>query len=140
MELLRVAASRLTPQLSHTLSPSAPKICIVWPSAGYTTTGGVKVNADQVDVVVRGVSVGNFHRTIPATMLSALAVAAATPGSIVHQAMGKSVSEDQVVIRAGHPAGVARATVGLDESQAPRSIVYERTARRLFQGQVLARV
>lgn len=140
MEALRIAAARLAPHLAQTMSPSSPKICIVWPRTEYMSTGGAKVAVDEVDVVVRGVSVGNFHRTVPATMLSALAVAGALQGSLVEEAVGKrliAAAGDDVELRVGHPAGVAEASVRVGVKGDPVSIVYVRTARRLFQGEVL---
>ncbi len=153
---LRLASAALTPFLQQTLSPSAPKICVVHPTSneGYTTTGGEKVGEEAMDVLIRAVSVGNLHRTVPATCLSALAAGRAFPQSTIEQAVragsahndGKSAEGDGEIlsIRVGQPAGVSEASVKVrvatDDEKAqgfekiPESIVYYRTARRIIEG------
>ncbi|TKY87526.1 hypothetical protein EX895_003540 [Sporisorium graminicola] len=153
LDKLRVASAGLTPFLQKTLSPSAPKICIVHPTPvpGYTTTGGQHVEAHQMDVLIRAVSVGNLHRTVPATCLSALAAGRAFPLSTIEQAVQAGLRQNEeaseggiVSIRVGQPAGVSEASVKVGKpSQAdtergltriPESIVYYRTARRIIEG------
>ena len=157
LDALRNAAAALTPALQRALSPSAPKICIVHPTPreGYASTGGEVVRAEDMDVLIRAVSVGNLHRTVPATCLSALAAGRAFPGSTIEAAVqagwkgtkGEEGEEDGVVsIRVGQPAGVSEASVKVrpatKEEQArgllkvPESIVYYRTARRIIEGYV----
>lgn len=153
LDNLRTASASLTPGLQRTLSPSAPKICIVHPKPadGYTTTGGGKVRGEEMDLLIRAVSVGNLHRTVPATCLSALAVGRALPGSTIEQAVqagGKAKGEDDgiVTIRVGQPAGVSEASVKVRSAtskeeasglnRVPESIVYYRTARRIIEGWV----
>ncbi len=119
LDKLRTASAGLTPFLQKTLSPSAPKICIVHPTpdAGYTTTGGQLVEAGEMDVLIRAVSVGNLHRTVPATCLSALAAGRAFSQSTIEQAVragGREVKGEEggiVSIRVGQPAGVSEASV-----------------------------
>lgn len=93
-----------------------------------------------MDIRIRAVSVGNFHRTVPATMLSALAVARALKGSIIsQQCRGNEMegSQQEVVeTRVGQPAGVSAASVSVRGGK-PESIVYMRTARRIMEGSVL---
>jgi 2-methylaconitate cis-trans-isomerase PrpF len=139
IEKIRYEASQLSPTLQSVFSSAAPKVCIVGPTTTYTTTGGTQVKESEIDLVIRSISVGNVHRTIPATTLAALAVAAAYPQSIVAETISSLTSRtdhDSVTVRAGHPAGTAEATAKMVEQQ-PKSIAYIRTARRLFQGDVL---
>ncbi|SPO30455.1 uncharacterized protein UTRI_06385 [Ustilago trichophora] len=153
---LRTASAALTPFLQKTLSPSAPKICIVHPTptSGYTSTGGETIPAANMDVLIRAVSVGNLHRTVPATCLSALAAGRAFPRSTIEAAVrqglgskkGQDDAEDRgiVSIRVGQPAGVSEASVKVREATdeekrlglqtVPESIVYYRTARRIIEG------
>jgi 2-methylaconitate cis-trans-isomerase PrpF len=84
-------------------------------------------------------------------MLSALAVARALQGSIVasqsRRTLGLASTQNRVVtgssnartITVGHPAGLSQATTTLGKDGMPASIAYIRTARRLFQGEVLVR-
>ncbi|CDU24306.1 uncharacterized protein SPSC_03377 [Sporisorium scitamineum] len=153
LDKLRIAAAGLTPFLQETLSPSAPKICVVHPTpeSGYTTTGGQHVQAQEMDVLIRAVSVGNLHRTIPATCLSALAAGRAFPLSTIEQAVQAGTHHKQeaskgdiVSIRVGQPAGVSEASVKVNPAtqadgakgltRLPESIVYYRTARRIIEG------
>jgi len=150
IESIRRTASNLTPKLSAVFSSAAPKVCIVAPRMSYTTTGGQILDADDIDLVIRAVSVGNIHRTVPATTLSALAVGAAFPNSVVADAIAASPRKphdvssaggrDVVSIVVGQPAGISTASVTMTNvhgERRPTSITYLRTARRLFQGQVL---
>lgn len=151
LDRLRVGAAQLTPWLSKTLSPSAPKICIVHPTPpqGYCTTGGERVAKEDMDLLTRAVSVGNLHRTVPATCLSALAAARAFPQSTIEQCLQAKPMQGQgeiLSIRVGQPAGVSEASVRIRPASAneqtkglpsvPESIVYYRTARRIIQGLV----
>ncbi|KAF8605328.1 DUF453-domain-containing protein [Ceratobasidium sp. AG-I] len=117
------------------LSSSAPKICLVGPTEGD----------EKADMTIRAVSVGNVHRTVPATTLSALATAAAIPGTIIREASSSHVHApppaigDVVSLTIAHPAGTASASVKIDQVDGiirPQAIVYTRTARLLFSGQV----
>jgi len=144
MERLRYTASQLDPALSAVFSPSAPKVCVVGPPVDYRSSSGVDLRANQMDCVVRAVSVGNFHRTVPATMLSALAAASTLPGSVVWNACQQSMIPQTNVkssrsIIVGQPAGLSRANVALNPDGNPESVKYIRTARRLFRGEVLVK-
>lgn len=148
LEQIREACGRSFPRLAEVFSISAPKICIVAPPFSYITTGGDRVEAEKIDCVIRAVSVGDFHRTVPATMLSALAVARAMPGSIVTRASldrpqpkiggAKEMTEDgtKCIIHVGQPAGISESSVVLNKDGLPTSISYVRTARCLFRGDV----
>lgn len=64
-----------------------------------------------------------------------LAVAAQIPGTLVHEAVGRS----DRAIRLGHPSGVQ--TVGADVFSTPEGykaekVIVHRTARRLMEGMV----
>ncbi|CAE6506464.1 unnamed protein product [Rhizoctonia solani] len=116
------------------LSSAAPKVCLVGPT-----------DRKDADLMIRAVSVGNIHRTVPATTLSALASAAAIPGTIV-QSVSSSPAHtsapntgDVVPLTIVHPAGTASASVkigSVDGTKRPEAIVYTRTARLLFAGNV----
>ncbi|KAE8224603.1 hypothetical protein CF319_g2527 [Tilletia indica] len=151
LEAIRqAAASQL---LGGAISPSAPKICIVAPRTGmaYKTTGGEDVAEDDMDILVRPISVGNFHRTVPATTLSALAAGSAYASSTIAQAIHSSkprktsAASSSTSIRTltvGHCAGLASASVRVTPSSSqngelvPEAIVYVRTARRIMHGWV----
>ncbi|KOS15960.1 hypothetical protein Malapachy_3266 [Malassezia pachydermatis] len=141
VEEVRQQVARLTPGLQALLSPSAPKVCLVAPRSEYTTSGGETVPAEAMDVLVRAVSVGNFHRSIMATALSSLAVAAACPGSVVATACGSTLcaasqartTQTLRAITVGQPAGTSMAMAQLHDG-VPTAVVYDRTARRVLHG------
>lgn len=158
LERIRHAASQLTPALQSKFSPPAPKICVVHPPVGYKTTGGEEVQAEETDLLIRTVSVGQLHRTIPATTLSALAAAQCFPDSIVSHVVAQARQSRQDVpvpstqaaidelsrngalpsriraITVGQPAGPSTASVQTTVDGAPESIVMLRTARCIFMG------
>lgn len=143
LESIRRAAGHQFPTLVSGFSGSQPKICVVGPPDSCFTTSGDYISADSIDCAIRAVSVGNFHRTVPATMLSALAVARALPGTVVAQAcpptstvLDKTSGKTTITIRVGQPAGVSEASVVLDSSGNPASILYVRTARCIMRGDV----
>ena len=132
--LLGLAAS---PEDAHTHSPAAPKVAVVAPPARYRTSGGRDIEAGHMDVLARAVSMGNTHRTFPATVSMCTAVAAVVDGTVVHQ-VSQVVSAEQ--LRIGHPAGVVELGAEVkrcgSEWRAER-IITQRTARRIMEGSVL---
>ena len=132
--LLGLAAS---PEDAHTHSPAAPKIALVAPPAGYRTSGGRDIEAGQMDVLARAISMGNTHRTFPATVSMCTAVAAAVDGTVVHQ-VSRAASAER--LRIGHPAGVVELGAEVkrcgSEWRAER-VITRRTARRIMEGSVL---
>jgi hypothetical protein len=144
MEAIRRAASvamGLTPDLEAAgRLASIPKVAMLAaPSAARTISSRV-LRADEQDIAVRMISVGQPHRAVPITGAICLAVAARVPGTIAHQLC----TAGEGPIRIGHPSGttVVDAAVGADAQgilQAGHGAVY-RTARRLFEGNVLFRL
>ena len=148
IEALRYQAAQCAPDLQRQWSMSAPKVCLVHPRTAYTTSGGTHVPANAMDILVRAVSVGNFHRSIMATALSALAVASTCPDTVVYEAyaaggsMPCASSKDRAspllhAFTVGQPAGTARSMVRMskeDPTRTPTAVVMERTARRIMHG------
>ena len=132
--LLGLAAS---PEDAHTKSPAAPKIALVAPPAGYQTSGGRDIEAGQMDMLARAISMSNTHRTFPATVSMCTAVAAAVDGTVVHQ-VSRAASAGR--LRIGHPAGVVELGAEVkrcgSEWRAER-VITQRTARRIMEGSVL---
>lgn len=143
MEAIRQAASvamGLTADLAAARKlASIPKVAMVSAPQGSPTLSERKLAADEMDIVVRMISVGQPHRAVPITGAVCLAVAARVPGSIPHRLCAGSEGP----IRIGHSSGtiLVDATVenGPDgEIQALNGAVF-RSARRLFEGKVLYR-
>jgi 2-methylaconitate cis-trans-isomerase PrpF len=143
MEAIRLAASvrmGLAEDLAAAAKiPSIPKVAMLAGPKPAPTLSGRTLAADEMDIAVRMISVGQPHRAVPITGAVCLAVAARTPGTIAH-ALCASASGP---IRIGHPSGTilvdAVVAVGADGAPwAEQGAVY-RSARRLFEGAVVWR-
>ena len=125
-----------TPEQATRERPATPKLALVAPPAGYVASDGRAVAAGQMDMLVRMVSMAQFHHALPGTGAIALAAAAALPGTLLapwRPAHGGG-------LRMGHPAGCieTEAEAGQDAGGAwhIRRVSVSRSARRLMTGQV----
>ena len=114
-----------------------PKIAFVAPPAGYTASSGRQVAAEDVDVLVRALSMGRLHHAMMGTAAVAIATAAAIPGTLVCQAAGGS---PRTHVRLGHPSGTLRVGAevqqGADGQWQAHKAVMSRSARILMEGWV----
>ncbi|BGP39916.1 hypothetical protein JCM10450v2_003893 [Rhodotorula kratochvilovae] len=140
LERIRLAAAS---QFSIPPSLASPKIVLVapMPASGYSTSSGVHIAREEADLLVRAVSSGDWHASIPGTTLGALNIGAGVVGSVVHEAIhgGRAAAEvrDGVVeVRAAHAAGVTESAVRFEEGMA-KSVVMVRTAREIMRGEVM---
>ena len=149
LEAMRIAAS-LRMGIARTATeaariPSIPKVAMVAPARPSRTLAGERVAAEDADVTVRMISIGQPHRAVPLTGAMCLAVASRIEGSVVNRLVRPSASPGDPV-RIAQPSGltVVGATVkrrrdrGCDEWFAESATVY-RTARRLMEGWVFVR-
>lgn len=144
LENIRTTAAT---RFSIPLSLASPKITLVGPipPSGYKTTAGGTVERDEADVLVRAISSGDWHATIPGTTLGALNVAAGTRGTVVHELLmasraapaGDDDVDKVVTVRAAHAAGVAESSVRFARDGTPESVVMVRTAREIMRGEVM---
>lgn len=118
---------------------SVPKVAIVRKPVDTVTLSGRILPAAEVDVLVRMMSMGRAHRAVPVTGALCVAAACRIPGSVPAQALR---AEPDGPIRVGHPSGVllvdAQMTSRSGEVFIEAATLY-RTARRLFEGNVLIR-
>ncbi len=117
---------------------SIPKIGLLSAPADATLASGRVLAAGEADITARLISVGQPHRAIPVTAALCLAVACRVPGTVAH---GLARAGDPASpVRIGHPSGtlMVAATVvpAPDGPRVPHATLF-RTARRLFQGEVL---
>jgi hypothetical protein len=115
-----------------------PKVALVAPPRSYVASSGRKVEASEIDLLVRAVSMGKLHHAMMGTAAVAIAAAAAIPGTLVSRAAGGRARE---VVRFGHPSGTLR--VGAEARQiegdwAVTKAVMSRSARVLMEGWVRA--
>ena len=113
-----------------------PKVAFVAPPRDYTSSAGKPVQAGDIDLLARALSMGKLHHAMMGTAAVAIATAAAIPGTVVNTAAGGGTRN---VVRFGHPSGTLR--VGAEVMQrdgqwvVTRAIM-SRSARVLMEGQV----
>ena len=116
-------------------SPGVPKLTIVSPSKSYQTTQGQEINADEIDLLGRMMSMQKAHPTYAMTGAMCTAAAAVIPGTIVFQVKRDDAAADR--FRIAHPGGILEA--GVDYVQSDKNIEVTcaygfRTARLLMRG------
>ncbi len=113
-----------------------PKVAFVAPPAGYTASSGREVKAEDIDLLVRALSMGKLHHAMMGTAAVAIATAAVIPGTLVNLAAGGG---ERTSACFGHPSGTLR--VGAEAAQADgqwiaTKVVMSRSARVLMEGWV----
>ena len=104
-----------------------PKVAFVARPAGYVSSSGKKVDAGEIDLLVRAMSMGKLHHAMMGT-------AAAIPGTLVNLAAGGG---EKSSVRFGHPSGTL--TVGAQAQQVDgqwsvTKAIMSRSARVLMEG------
>ncbi|WP_131668917.1 2-methylaconitate cis-trans isomerase PrpF [Psychrobacter pygoscelis] len=117
-------------------SQHIPKIAWVAPATTYTASSGKTVEADDIDLVVRAMSMGQLHHAMMGTAAVAIAAAATTQGTLVNQAAGGGELSE---VRFGHPSGtllVGGKTEQVDGRWQAKKVSMSRSARRIMVGEV----
>lgn len=113
-----------------------PKIAFVAAPADYLASSGKTVHQNEINLVVRALSMGKLHHAMMATCAVAIGAAAAVPGTVVNQACGGGTP---ALIRFGHPSGTlqvgAEAKYAAGQWQITRASM-SRSARVLMEGWV----
>ncbi len=113
-----------------------PKVAFVARPAGYTSSSGKQVQATEIDLLVRALSMGKLHHAMMGTAAVAIGTAAAVPGTLVNLAAGGG---ERTAVRFGHPSGTLRvgaeATLLNGEWSVTKAIM-NRSARVLMEGWV----
>jgi probable AcnD-accessory protein PrpF len=113
-----------------------PKIAFVAKPASYVASSGKRVAAEDIDLLVRAVSMGKLHHAMMGTAAVAIGAAAAISGTLVNQAAGGGVRE---VVRFGHPSGTLRVGAQASEADGKWTVtkaIMSRSARVLMEGWV----
>lgn len=117
-----------------------PKLAWVAPPISYTASSGCQVSADDIDFLVRAMSMGQLHHAMMGTAAVAIAAAATTQGTLVNQAAGGGQSKQQLSeVRFGHPSGtllVGGKTELIDGRWQAKKVSMSRSARRIMVGEV----
>ena len=113
-----------------------PKIAFVSPPKSYTASSGKAIEAGDVDLLVRALSMGKLHHAMMGTCAVAIGTAAAVPGTLVNLAAGGGERE---AVRFGHPSGTLRVGAEaqlVDGQWQVTKAVMSRSARILMEGWV----
>ena len=113
-----------------------PKLAWVAPAQSYTAASGKLIEAQEVDVLVRAMSMGKLHHAMMGTCAVAIGTAAAIPGTLVNLLAGGGVRSS---LRFGHPSGTLRVGAEAERIGAQwqvKKAVMSRSARILMQGEV----
>ncbi len=113
-----------------------PKVAFVAPASRYTASSGKTVRREDIDLLVRALSMGKLHHAMMGTAAVAIGTAAAIPGTLVNTAAGGG-ERNQVVF--GHPSGTLKvgAEAALIDGQWQVSKAsMSRSARVLMEGWV----
>ena len=139
LEALRQAAAvrmGLAPSLEAAArTTSIPKVGLLSSPQDSPLLSGRTLPAGEMDILARMISVGQPHRAIPLTGALCLAVACRIPGSVAHALAGPP--EPPPLPRTAPPPGTILVAAQVHpDLTVPHATVF-RTARRLFQGEVL---
>lgn len=115
-----------------------PKVAFVARPADYVASSGKAVKADDIDLLVRAMSMGKLHHAMMGTAAVAIGTAGAIPGTLVNIAAGGG---ERQAVRFGHPSGTLRvgaeATL-VDGAWTVTKAIMSRSARVLMEGWVRA--
>ncbi|OUS16295.1 putative methylaconitate Delta-isomerase PrpF [Gammaproteobacteria bacterium 50_400_T64] len=113
-----------------------PKVAFVAKPVAYTSSSDKPVAAEEIDLLVRALSMGKLHHAMMGTAAVAIGSAAAIPGTLVNLAAGGG---ERSSVTFGHPSGTLK--VGAEASQvgsewAVNKASMSRSARVLMEGWV----
>ena len=92
------------------------KVAFVAPPRTYVSSSGKTVNAEDVDLLVRALSMGKLHHAMMGTCAVAIGTAAAIPGTLVNLAAGGGEPTDAQ----GHGPRLAFSCEGSSAGLRPR--------------------
>ena len=113
-----------------------PKVAFVAPAKDYTASSGKHINANDISILVRAMSMGKLHHAMMGTAAVAIGTAAAIEGTLVNAAVGGGAINE---VNFGHPSGTlkvgAEAVVTHGQWQVSKASM-SRSARVLMEGVV----
>ena len=113
-----------------------PKIAFVSKPKAYTSSSGKQIQVDDIDLLVRALSMGKLHHAMMGTAAVAIAIAAAIPGTVVNLAAGGGARE---AVCFGHPSGTLRVGAQVVQQGGQwqvKKAVMSRSTRVLMEGWV----
>ncbi|MFY9346784.1 MAG: 2-methylaconitate cis-trans isomerase PrpF [Orrella sp.] len=113
-----------------------PKVAFVAKPLDYISSSAKAIKAQDIDLLVRAMSMGKLHHAMMGTAAVAIGTAAAIPGTLVNLAAGGGKLE---AVRFGHPSGTLRVGATADQVNGQwsvKKVMMSRSARVLMEGQV----
>ncbi len=113
-----------------------PKVAYVAATADCIASSGKQIYKNEIDLLVRALSMGKLHHAMMGTAAVAISIAAAIPGTLVNIAAGGG---ERTHVRFGHPSGILKvgAEVSKENGQwVARKAIMSRSARVLMEGWV----
>ncbi|QQZ27392.1 2-methylaconitate cis-trans isomerase PrpF [Thiothrix subterranea] len=113
-----------------------PKVAFVGKPEAYVSSSGKQINATDIDLNVRALSMGKLHHAMMGTAAVAIGTAAAIPGTLVNLAAGGG---DRSVVTFGHPSGTLKVGAAASVTNGDwkvEKVVMSRSARVLMEGWV----
>ncbi|MGR5218835.1 2-methylaconitate cis-trans isomerase PrpF [Vibrio parahaemolyticus] len=113
-----------------------PKIAFVSKPKDYQSSSDKPIQAEDVDLLVRAMSMGQLHHAMMGTAAVAIACAASVEGTIVNLAAGGG-KRDAVTF--GHPSGILKVgaiALKTETGWAVEKAIMSRSARILMEGWV----
>ncbi|WP_138436310.1 2-methylaconitate cis-trans isomerase PrpF [Marinobacter shengliensis] len=113
-----------------------PKVAFVAKPVDYVSSSGKQINAADIDVLVRALSMGKLHHAMMGTAAVAIATASAIPGTLVNLAAGGG---DRTEVTFGHPSGtlgVGAEAKEVNGQWTATKAIMSRSARIIMEGWV----
>lgn len=113
-----------------------PKVAFVAKPFDYVASSGKKISANDINVLVRAMSMGKLHHAMMGTAAVAIGTAAAIPGTLVNLAAGGGQLD---AVRFGHPSGTLRVGAVATQENGDWKVtkaIMSRSARVLMEGWV----
>ena len=113
-----------------------PKVAFVAGPATYVASSGKTVVKNDIDMLVRALSMGKLHHAMMGTAAVAIAAAACVPGTLVNLAAGGGERES---VTFGHPSGTLRVGASArhtEQGWMVEKVTMSRSARILMEGVV----
>ena len=113
-----------------------PKVAFVAKPKNYISSSGKTVQAQDINLLVRALSMGKLHHAMMGTAAVEIGTAAAIPGTLVNLAAGGGKLD---AVRFGHPSGTLRVGAQADQVNGEWTVkkaIMSRSARVLMEGWV----
>ncbi|MEZ9110066.1 2-methylaconitate cis-trans isomerase PrpF [Vibrio cyclitrophicus] len=113
-----------------------PKVAFVAKPQAYQASSGKSVAAEDTDLLVRALSMGQLHHAMMGTAAVAIASAASVPGTLVNLAAGEGQRES---VTFGHPSGTLKVGAKALQTESGWKIeraIMSRSARVIMEGAI----